>query len=441
MKMDRKKVNITKLDCEFLPDSSRVITRYFYPIGNNERALKIIDRVAALPEERVDELLTENIKLFSNRHRDINKVFKDHYEAAINESGYSGTPTENRKLLTGAYFTMEYSVPSAAFFNPSMVPHPDQSEIQDGELRFIQSFRAVGEGHISSILFGEGLVKKNGEIFIEENSQFLDLGTITHISDTVYELNFSKDSEISSRAIFPVLEDERLGIEDARFVRFDNAPSDEGSNFTYYATYTAYSGIEIFPKIIETEDFIKFRVTLLEGKDSKNKGMALFPEKINGQYAMISRQDNENLFIMYSDDIYTWENSELLQIPEQPWEFIQIGNNGSPIKTAYGWLLLTHGVGAVRRYCMGALLLDSNDPSRVIAALKTPFLWPDEQERNGYVPNVVYSCGGIVHNGNLIVPYAASDTSSKIAVLSVDELVKNMDFKFLTKMVPGSVTR
>ncbi len=233
MKMDRKKVNITKLDCEFLPDSSRVITRYFYPIGNNERALKIIDRVAALPEERVDELLTENIKLFSNRHRDINKVFKDHYEAAINESGYSGTPTENRKLLTGAYFTMEYSVASAAFFNPSMVPHPDQSEIQDGELRFIQSFRAVGEGHISSILFGEGLVKKNGEIFIEENSQFLDLGTITHISDTVYELNFSKDSEISSRAIFPVLEDERLGIEDARFVRFDNAPSDEGSNFTY----------------------------------------------------------------------------------------------------------------------------------------------------------------------------------------------------------------
>jgi len=209
----------------------------------------------------------------------------------------------------------------------------------------------------------------------------------------------------------------------------------------HYATYTAYSGIEIFPKIIETEDFIKFRVTLLEGKDSKNKGMALFPEKINGQYAMISRQDNENLFIMYSDDIYTWENSELLQIPEQPWEFIQIGNNGSPIKTTYGWLLLTHGVGAVRRYCMGALLLDSNDPSRVIAALKTPFLWPDEQERNGYVPNVVYSCGGIVHNGNLIVPYAASDTSSKIAVLSVDELVKNMDFKFLTKMVPGSVTR
>jgi len=427
MKVDRKKVNIIKLDCEFFPDSSRVITRYFYPIKHNERALNIIDRVALLSEERVDELLAENLELFSDRHRDINKVFKDHYEAAVNETGYSGTSTENRKLLTGAYFTMEYSVASAAFFNPSMVPHPDQSEIQDGELRFIQSFRAVGEGHISSILFGEGLLKKNGEIFIEENSQFLDLGTITHVSDTVYELNFSKDSELSSRAIFPVLEDERLGIEDARFVRFENNASDEGSDVTYYATFTAYSGVEIFPKIIETKDFSHFRVTRLKGKDSKNKGMALFPEKINGQYAMIARQDNENLFIMFSDDIYTWENSKLLQIPEQPWEFVQIGNNGSPIKTAYGWLLLTHGVGAVRRYCMGALLLDSNDPSRVIASLKRPFLCPSELERNGYVPNVVYSCGGLEHNGFLIVPYAASDTSSKIAVLSVDELVKNMD--------------
>jgi predicted GH43/DUF377 family glycosyl hydrolase len=427
MKVDRKMVNITKLDYEFLPDSSRVITRYFYPSRHNERALKIIDRVAVLSEERVDELLTENIELFSNRHRDIYKVFKDHYDAAINETGYSGTLSENQMFLTGAYFTMEYSVASAALFNPSMVPHPDQSTADDGEMRFIQSFRAVGEGHISSILFGEGLVKKNGEICIENNSQFLDLGTITHISDTVYELNFSKDIEISSRAIFPVLEDERLGIEDARFVRFENGSSGEDRNITYYATFTAYSGVEIFPKIIETKDFLHFRVTRLKGKDSKNKGMALFPEKINGQYAMIARQDNENLFIMYSDDIYTWENSKLLQIPEQPWEFVQIGNNGSPIRTAYGWLLLTHGVGAVRRYCMGALLLDFDDPSRVIASLKRPFLCPSELERNGYVPNVVYSCGGLEHKGFLIVPYAASDTSSKIAVLSVDELVKNMD--------------
>jgi predicted GH43/DUF377 family glycosyl hydrolase len=276
-------------------------------------------------------------------------------------------------------------------------------------------------------LFGEGVIKKNGEIIIEKNSPFLDKGEITHISDTVYEIKFDKDTDLSSRTIFPVVENERMGLEDARFVRFVNDPSNEKENYTYYATYTAYDGTGIYPKLIETGDFKKFRVSLLEGEGAQNKGMALFPEKINGRYAMISRQDNENLFIMYSDDIYRWENPELLRIPEDPWEFVQIGNCGSPIKTAYGWLLLTHGVGAVRRYCMGALLLDSDDPSRITAALKSPFLWPDEKERNGYVPNVVYSCGGIVHNGNLVVPYAVSDTSSKIAVLSVDELVGEME--------------
>ena len=419
MKENSNRINIIKPDYEFLPDSSRVITRCFFPGGNNERAITIMDRVSSLSEEKVEELLTGTLDLFSDRHRDIKKVFKDHYETASSRAGYRGNSTENRKLLTGAYFTMEYSVTSAALFNPSMVPHPDQSNIEDGDLKFIQSFRAVGEGHISSILFGEGVIKKNGNIIIEKNSPFLDQGQITYISDTVYEINFNKDSEISSRIIFPVVQNERMGLEDARFVRFVND--------TYYATYTAFNGTEIFPKLIETGDFKKFRVTLLGGEGARNKGMALFPEKINGRYAMISRQDNENLFIMYSDDIYTWEKPELLQIPENPWEFVQIGNCGSPIKTAYGWLLLTHGVGAVRRYCMGAVLLDSDDPSRVIAALKIPFLWPDERERNGYVPNVVYSCGGIVHDGNLIVPYAVSDTSSKIAVLAVDELVRKME--------------
>lgn len=421
----RNRINIIKPDYEFLPDGRRVITRYFYPDRDNERAIKIMDRVSSLPEEKVEKLLADTLDLFSDRHRNIKKVFRDHYEAASSRVGYSGNPTENRKLLTGAYFTMEYSVASAALFNPSMVSHPDQSNIPNGDLKFIQSFRAVGEGHISSILFGEGVIKKNGDIIIEKNSMFLDQGEITHISDTVYEINFNKDSEISSRIIFPVVENERMGLEDARFVMFVNDSSNK-REYTYYATYTAYNGTEIFPKLIETEDFKKFRVTLLKGDGAQNKGMALFPEKINGRYAMISRQDNENLFIMYSDDINTWENPELLRIPEDPWEFVQIGNSGSPIKTDYGWLLLTHGVGAVRRYCMGAVLLDYDDPSRVVAALKKPFLWPDERERNGYVPNVVYSCGGIVHDGKLIVPYAVSDTSSKIAVLSVAELVGEM---------------
>ncbi len=411
-------INIEKPDFEFLPDSSRVITRYFYP-HNNERAVKIIDRISSLSEEKVKELLVDILDLFSDRHRDIVSVFKDHFQAAMNESGYIGNSTENRKLLIGAYFTMEYSVASAALFNPSMVPHPDQSDTMEGDLKFIQSFRAVGEGHISSILFEEGTIKSNGDITIEKKSQFLDQGQIKHISDSAYEIIFNKDTEISSRTIFPVVENEKLGLEDARFVRFEDG--------TYYATYTGYNGVEIFPKLIETGDFNKFRVSLLEGSGAQNKGMALFPEKINDQYVMISRQNNENIFIMFSDDIYKWDNPKLLRLPELPWELVQVGNNGSPIKTGSGWLLLTHGVGAVRRYCMGALLLDSEDPSKIIAALRTPFLWPDESERNGYVPNVVYSCGGIVHSGNLVVPYAVSDTSSKIAVLSLEELIDKME--------------
>ncbi len=298
MEENSKRININKPDYEFLPDGSRIITRYFYPRRNNERAIRIMDRVSALSEEKVDELLADTIDLFSDRHRDIKKVFKDHYEAASGKAGYSGNPAENRKLLTGAYFTMEYSIASAALFNPSMVPHPDQSNTSDGDLRFIQSFRAVGEGHISSILFGDGVIKKNGEIIIEKNSPFLDRGEITHISDAVYEIKFDKDTELSSRTIFPVVENERMGLEDARFVRFTNDSQDERREYTYYATYTAYNGVEIFPKLIETVDFIKFRISLLEGEGSQNKGMALFPEKINGRYAMISRQDNENLFIM-----------------------------------------------------------------------------------------------------------------------------------------------
>ncbi|NQT58159.1 MAG: glycosidase [Bacteroidetes bacterium] len=416
-----------KTDNESLPDAGRVILRYFYPVGSDERAARLVDRIFALSEDKVEELLTNTLNLFSDRHRGIKKIFKKHYEATNAKIGNRGGLTENRKLLIGAYFTMEYSVASAALFNPSIMPHPDQRNLEAGDLRFIQSFRAVGEGHISSILFGEGVIKADGDIILENNNQFLSQGTISHISDSVYELNFDTQIALSSKVIFPIVDNERMGIEDARFVRFLHDSSNERGKSTYFAPYTAYNGIKIFPKLIETEDFVRFRVTLLKGKGAENKGMALFPEKINGQYVMISRQDNENIFIMYSDDIYRWDNPRIIHMPKEPWEYVQIGNNGSPIKTDYGWLLLTHGVGAVRRYCMGAILLDLDDPSQVIGILKSPFLWPDEDERNGYVPNVVYSCGAIVHNGNLIVPYAVSDTSSKIIILKLDELIQAME--------------
>jgi len=419
-------INLIKLNHEFVPDGSRVITRYFYPGNNHERAARIMERICSLAEKKVEELLSDTLTLFSIRHRNIKKVFYEHYETASVSAGIKKNLTENKKLLIGAYFTMEYSVASAALFNPSIVAHPDQRDLEDGDLRFIQSFRAVGEGHISSILFGEGVLKQNGTMSIKKKSLFLDKGEISHISNAAYDMEFNDDSEISSRIIFPVVDNERMGIEDARFVRFVDKSPVNNEKYTYYATYTAYNGTEIFPKLIETVNFKKFRISLLRGEGAQNKGMALFPEKINGQYAMISRQDNENLFIMYSDDIYRWRNPQQLRTPEAPWEFVQIGNCGSPIKTDHGWLLLTHGVGAVRRYCMGAVLLDYDDPSRVTAYLAMPFLWPDERERNGYVPNVVYSSGGIIHRGKLIVPYAVSDTSSKIAILPLDKLIGGM---------------
>ena len=418
MKENHDIVSIIKSEHEFKPDSSRVITRYFYPGGNKERALRIINRVLSLSAETVAEQLKEVLFLFSDRHRNIKKTFIDHSESILEQTKIGKNISEKRKLLIGAYFTMEYSVASAAYFNPSMIPHPDQSHLDEGDLRFIQSFRAVGEGHISSILFSEGIIRKNGKIDIEQKPPFLDQGEINHLNETVYELTFDNDSEICSRSIFPAVDNEKLGLEDVRFVKFENGK--------FYGTYTAYNGTEIFPKLIETEDFKNYKVSLLEGEGAQNKGMSLFPEKINGRYAMISRQDNENLFIMYSKDIYHWENPQLLKMPVESWEFIQIGNCGSPIKTEYGWLLLTHGVGAVRRYCMGALLLDYEDPSKVIGDLKVPFLWPDAEERNGYVPNVVYSCGGLIHNAKLIIPYAVSDTSSKIAIVDADELIGKM---------------
>ncbi|MCD6120696.1 MAG: glycoside hydrolase family 130 protein [Spirochaetales bacterium] len=422
MKELKKQIYIKKLNHKFLPDSRRVITRYFYPGEDNRRVLNIQNRILALSEKRVKELLAETLILFSERHKDIKRVFYKHYQKVSGIIKNHERISEARKLLIGAYFTMEYSPASAALFNPSIVPHPDQKGMDEAGIRFIQSFRAVGEGHLSSILFTEGKIRQNGEIVLNEDSRLLETGTVSHLNNSVYEVQFNKDTAISSQVIFPAVENEKAGIEDARFVRFRN---DNGS-YTYYATYTAYDGKRIFPKLIETEDFKKFRITLLKGKGSQNKGMALFPEKINRKYTMISRGDNENLFLMYSDDLYNWENPEFIRGPQDPWEFIQIGNCGSPVKTDKGWLLLTHGVGPVRRYCMGVLLLDLKNPSRVIGRLPFPLHCPDESERNGYVPNVIYSCGSILWNGNLTVPYAASDTSSGIFSIDIDDLLANL---------------
>ena len=320
---------------------------------------------------------------------------------------------------------MEYSVESAALFNPSLVWHPDQNNLPEGARRFIMSLRATGEGHISSIVFRSGYIDKNLQIQIDSPCRFVSRPvSLTFADESKYEIKFAKDSELAERIIFPASPAEQNGIEDARFVCFTN----ENGSTKYYATYTAYDGRSISPRLIETSDFCKFTVRRFAGKEVQNKGMALFPRMINGQYVMLSRQDNENNYIMLSNDLCNWDSKQLLQRPEYPWEFIQLGNCGSPIETDAGWLVITHGVGAMRKYSIGALLLDKDNPAKVIGTLKEPLISPNDKEREGYVPNVVYSCGGIVYNNHLILPYAKSDYASTLGLVNMDNLLNELIF-------------
>jgi predicted GH43/DUF377 family glycosyl hydrolase len=336
-----------------------------------------------------------------------------------------GTFSKIQRQLIGAYFLNEYSFEASALFNPSIVPHPDQSGAPEGALRFILSLRAVGEGHVSSLTFRAGTIAADGSLAVDPTARLASSPRIGHrvsgpIGDDV-EVIFKPDEDISERIIFPVTEAQSHGIEDARFVEFS-----DGGRKTYYATYTAYSGTAIRSELIETSDFISFRMTPLHGAAARNKGMALFPRRINGKYAMIARQDNENLYLIYSSDLYRWDGGQAILKPEFPWEFVQIGNCGSPIELDEGWLLLTHGVGPVRKYSIGAALLDKKDPSKVIARSREPLLRPEPSEREGYVPNVVYTCGAMRHNDQIILPYAVSDTFSNFATIKISSLMQAM---------------
>jgi len=473
----------------FLAESSRVITKFYLP-GGKKRIRHIIARVLGLPKEEVRRNLKQIMADFAERHRNIRQVFNRNF-TEIKEYLSEGIElSDERKCLLGAFFTHEYSVAAAAFFNPSIVMHPDQGSLSDEKcMRFILSFRSTGEGHISSVEFRSGVFDEKNAIHFDAISRFVETpeviknptydkyvfqlklvdmetmndvsreilqdlpdkfsffelqaairkktdvwyeGPVTLLNDTVekmrwlarsnYQLKFRKDRRISERVIFPVSENESRGIEDARFVRF----CDTNGEITYYATYTAYNGFDILPMLLETRDFVNFTIRTLNGKAVQNKGMSLFPRKINGKYMMISRQDGENIFIMSSDNIHFWYEAKILQEPKYPWEFVQIGNCGSPIETEAGWILLTHGVGAMRKYCIGAYLLDLQDPTRIIGRLAEPLLKPTEEEREGYVPNVVYTCGAIIHNDELIIPYSMSDTSSGIAVVSAPDLLARL---------------
>ena len=480
------RLNVVRSKLKIMGDNSRVITRPHIP-ADEYRIKKVIQRVINLPEQRVEHLLSQIMRDFSDRHLDIQSVFVRHLSKV---RGYVPGDTQlssSRKNLIGAYFTMEYSIESAALFNPSIVPHFDQSNLKENCLRFIMSLRATGEGHISSIVFRSGVINQDNSIIFDTVSDYVETPeivspvyerhlfqlklnemeacneTTTHLfsqmpedftlkdlkeqitelslnpifpeaiqnrtfeimywlANSNYEISFKPNQPISERVIFPVSENENRGIEDARFVQF----FDDSGDVTYYATYTAYNGINILPQLIETKDFVQFKVRTLNGEAVQNKGMALFPRRINGRYVMLSRQDGENNRIMYSDNIHFWQKSAIIQEPTRPWEFIQVGNCGSPLETNEGWLVLTHGVGPMRQYSIGAMLLDLDKPDKIIARLEEPLLQPHGEEREGYVPNVVYTCGALIQNNDLIIPYAMSDISSGVATVNVKELIDNM---------------
>jgi predicted GH43/DUF377 family glycosyl hydrolase len=419
------------------PDPARVVVRPFKlasePRGLNQtdktRANHIVDRVLALGPDTAAQQLAEVLENFQGRHRNLLATFEARADDMEHAFHAHTDFTKTQRQLIGAYFLLEYSFEAAALFNPSIVAHPDQTGVPAGARRFVLSLRAVGEGHISSLTFRSGMIAADGSVSVDATARLASVPRLQHDRvpdgdmDSI-DLAFPADVDISERVIFPITEAQSNGIEDARFVEFD----DDGKR-TFYATYTAYSGRAIRSELIETTDFVTFRMTPLRGTAARNKGMALFPRKINGKYAMIGRQDNENLYLIYSDDLYTWGEGTAFFKPQFPWEFVQIGNCGSPIELDEGWLLLTHGVGPVRKYSIGAALLDKADPSKVIARSVDPLLRPEPSEREGYVPNVVYTCGAMRHNQRIILPYAVSDSYSNFATMQIPALISAMSLK------------
>lgn len=416
------------------PDPARVVVRPFRPaveprdlnVPDKARANHIVDRVLALDAVTVESQLADVLENFEGRHRKLLEKFEaradEMEEILVGHTAF----TKTQRRLVGAYFLHEYSFEASALFNPSIVAHPNQSGAPAGGLRFILSLRAVGEGHVSSLTFRSGVITAEGTISVDPTAR---LASVPKVYSRAGEpdnervaLSFEGDEDISERVIFPVTISQSNGIEDARFVEFE----DEGRK-VYYATYTAYTGRAIRSELIETNDFVSFRMAPLAGAAAQNKGMGLFPRRINGKYAMIGRQDNENLYLIYSDDLYFWEGGKAILGPQFPWEFVQIGNCGSPIELDEGWLLLTHGVGPVRKYSIGAALLDKKDPSKVLARSREPLVRPEPSEREGYVPNVVYTCGAMRHEDQVILPYALSDTFSNFATIKISALMQQLE--------------
>ncbi len=472
------------------PDLRRVVATLFVPgeetRHGTSRAGAVMARVVGLDESEVAGLVQAVTDDFGGRHHDLRDILLRHFEIVTQEIPVDGELTVDRRTLVGAYFTHEYSPEGAALFNPSMVLHPDQSDLDPGQLRFVMSVRCVGEGHLSSIGFRTGVLGPGPSVIVDEPEQLLVMGTsrpgpyrlsnflsrladlgverqtaqlllgglaetftpdeltaaltgvhehslhreqvqvaIEHVHQVAfasYHIEFPETTGLTSRLLWPSAPAERNGMEDARFVRVEE---DDGST-TYLAPYTAYDGARISSHLLSTDDFRRFRVAPMSGRAARNKGLAIFPRRIHGRYAALSRWDRENLSLAYSDDGQVWEESTILQTPQSGWDLIQVGNGGSPVELAQGWLVLTHGVGPMRSYALGASLLDLADPSVVLARLPVPLMTPQADERDGYVPNVVYTCGAVLHGRCLTIPYGISDAAISFAQVDVDELLSRM---------------
>lgn len=421
---------IRVFDLRLHADPSRVVIRPFHlgwqaknaPGG---RAMKLVDDIRALDEDRVEAEYARVLRDFKERHWQTETIFAERFgEVAANLALDASEFSETRRRLIGSYFCHEYTFAAAALMNPSIVPHPDQSGMQPGCCRFVMSLRAVGEGHISSVAFREGIAEADGQfqlwpqasfatsVELDEEEQSDHDGTVT--------VHRHPDSSLSNTVIFPITEQQHNGLEDLRLVRFDHG----GGDFEWVGTYTAYSGHSIRSELLRTRDFRSFALEPIQGRAGRNKGMALFPEKIGGRYAMVGRQDGKNLFLLTSDTLDHWDDEGvLLMEPRYPWEFIQIGNCGSPILTDAGWLLFTHGVGAMRKYALGCALLDRDDPSKVLARSPEPVLTAENADRSGYVPNVVYTCGALKVGERLLIPYGISDSAVGFATCEVEDLL------------------
>ena len=390
--------------------------------------MRLVDDIAALPEATVRQEYAKVLADFEERHWQTEDMFRDRWKEVEHSLPLEGRDfTETRRKLIGAYFCHEYTYSAAALMNPSIVPHPDQTGCEGGACRFVMSLRAVGEGHISSVAFREGIAYPDGRFDLWPQSAFatsveLDDASLSD-ADSAVTVHRHADSSLSNTVIFPITEQQRNGLEDLRLVRFDHG----GGEYEWIGTYTAYSGSTIRSELLRTTDFRRFLLEPIEGRAGRNKGMALFPQKVGGYYTMVGRQDGKNLFLLRSRRIDRWDSEgTFLMGPEYPWEFIQIGNCGSPIRTDHGWLLFTHGVGAMRKYALGCALLDLEDPSKVIGRTREPVLTAENADRSGYVPNVIYTCGALRVGERLLVPYGISDSSVGFATVTIDDLMKLM---------------